>query len=211
MSKFITLEGGDGTGKTTQARLLAESLRERGIAAITTREPGGSAGAEELRALLVGGAPDRWDNETELLLHFAARRDHVVKTIRPALSRDEWVICDRYMDSTIAYQVYGQNIDKSVVEFLYEKFIGSLEPDLTIILDVDPEIGLKRALDREILESRYEMFGPDFHHGVRDNFLRIAADNPLRCVVIEAHESADNTHKRILAEVSKKFQNNERA
>ena len=203
--KFITLEGGEGAGKTTQSRLLVETLNERGIDAINTREPGGSTGAEEIRALLVQGERHRWDALTELLLHFAARRDHVINTIFPALARNEWVICDRFMDSTLAYQIYGQNMDEEIAKYLYSTFVGDLTPDLTLILDVAPDMGIKRALDRDIIEARYEQFGIEFHKNIRENFLRIAKSNPNRYKVIDAGNSIIDTHQKILTIISEKF------
>src|SRR4051794_28829219 len=145
---FVTLEGGEGAGKSTQIRLLAGNLRSRGVDALTTREPGGSPGAEEIRTLLVSGAPGRWDGVTEILLHFAARRDHVVRTVRPALESGRWVLSDRFADSTLAYQGYGHGLGREPVERVAAVTLDGFRPDLTMILDLAPEAGLARAAAR---------------------------------------------------------------
>ncbi|MBM3507389.1 MAG: dTMP kinase [Alphaproteobacteria bacterium] len=186
VGRFITLEGGEGGGKTTQAECLCAALQARGVAAVVTREPGGSPGAEEIRALLVSGAPGRWEPATEALLHFAARRDHVARMIRPALSAGTWVICDRFTDSTMAYQGYAQGLGRDVVERIDQAAVG-LRPDLTLVLDLPVEVGL----EREKNAARYARFGADFHRKVRDAFLDIAQREPGRCVVIDATRSAD--------------------
>ncbi|NIQ96157.1 MAG: dTMP kinase, partial [Desulfuromonadales bacterium] len=133
---FITLEGGEGGGKSTQARLLAEFLELRGEEVVLTREPGGSPGAEQIRSLLVDGETHRWDATTEALLHFAARRDHLVKTVIPALDRGAWVVCDRFADSTMAYQGYGHGLPKEALAVLYDFAVGTIKPDLTLVLDL---------------------------------------------------------------------------
>ncbi len=144
--KFITFEGGEGCGKSTQVGRLIHFLRAKGIKALPTREPGGSPGAELIRELHVTGEPDRWDAITETLLLFAARRDHLVRTIRPALQAGTWVICDRYVDSTMAYQGYGRGIDKATIDTLHTMVAGSMRPDLTIVLDSNPEVAMKSLL-----------------------------------------------------------------
>lgn len=146
--RFITLEGGEGAGKSTQIALLAKQLQDRGIDVQTTREPGGSPGAEAIRGLLVTGAPDRWDAMTEALLHYAARRDHVRVAIEPALARGTWVLCDRFADSTMAYQGYGHDLGRDVIDRLHALVLGPLQPDLTLILDLDETTGLTRAVAR---------------------------------------------------------------
>jgi dTMP kinase len=201
--KFITLEGGEGAGKSTQIRRLAESLRAADRAEIVmTREPGGSPGAEAIRELLVNGDVDRWDGVTEVLLHFAARRDHVTRTIEPALARGVWVICDRFADSTRAYQGIVQGAGLDVVEAAYALAVGDLEPDLTLILDLPVEIGLSRAAERGG-SDRYERMGRDFHEALRGAFLKIGADHPERCVVIDATGDEDSVEKAIQAVVAR--------
>ncbi|MGE0658203.1 MAG: dTMP kinase [Reyranellaceae bacterium] len=189
--RFITIEGGEGAGKSTQIRLLGDWLRERGISVLTTREPGGSPGAEAIRGLLVQGDADRWDGLTEALLHFAARRDHLVKTIWPALDRGEWVISDRFADSTKAYQGYGHGLDLQVIDGLYQMAVGPFRPDLTLILDIPVEHGLARAARRAGRETRYESMDVDFHRRLRQGFLEIARTEPRRCMVIDASGSPE--------------------
>ncbi|MGB0749769.1 MAG: dTMP kinase [Magnetospiraceae bacterium] len=184
--RFITLEGGEGTGKSTQVQLLVEALGEKGIEAIATREPGGSEGAERIREILVTGAVGRWDGMTEALLFFAARRDHLRKTVWPALAQGTWVVCDRFADSTRAYQAAGQGIADEAVESLYALAVGDFKPDLTVVLDLPPEIGLARARGRGDGEDRFEGMDLSFHQRLRDAFLRIAAAEPARCAVLDA-------------------------
>ncbi len=184
--RFITLEGGEGTGKSTQRQRLVASLQARGLKVLATREPGGSPGAEEIRRLLVEGTPDRWDAETEALLHFAARRDHVQKTILPALEQGTWVISDRFADSTLAYQGYGHGLDHHLFYKLYEMVLESFAPDLTIILDAPAELGLQRAKLRGGSEDRYETMTLAFHQRLRQGFLAIAAREPNRCHIVDA-------------------------
>lgn len=184
--KFITLEGGEGAGKSTQAALLAEGLRGAGLEVHTTREPGGSPGAEEIRALLVTGAPGRWDAASEALLHFAARRDHVLKVIEPKLAAGTWVVSDRFADSTMAYQGYAQGLGREAVQALHDLTLGGFAPDLTLILDLPVELGLGRAAARRDGEDRYERLGPDFHAKLREAFHDIARREPARCVLVDA-------------------------
>lgn len=200
---FITFEGGEGTGKSTQARLLAAYLENRGYPCVVTREPGGSDGAEEIRNLVVKGAVARWDAVTEMLLMYAARRDHLVKKIWPALKDGKTVICDRFADSTTAYQGYGYSGAPSPedVSRLYDIVIGAFKPDLTIIMDLPVEKGLERALRRDANSNRYERMGTDFHRNLRQAFLTIAAENPDRCVVVNADRSVEDIHKEIVSAV----------
>lgn len=184
--RFITFEGGEGAGKSTQVRLLAESLAAQGRDVVVTREPGGADGAEAIRALLVSGAVDRWDGCTEALLHSAARRDHLVKTVWPALARGAWVLCDRFADSTLAYQGYGHGLDHGLISTLATVTMGVFRPDLTLVLDLPVEEGLKRAGGRGGAEDRYERMGRAFHQRLRQGFLDIAAAEPERCAVIDA-------------------------
>jgi dTMP kinase len=184
--RFITFEGGEGAGKSTQARHLAEALRAAGIEALLTREPGGSAGAEQIRALLVQGEAARWDAVTETLLHYAARRDHVETTIRPALDAGRWVVSDRFADSTAAYQGYGHGVPLERIRALHSWTVGGLEPDLTFVLDLPHEAGLGRTAGRAGPEDRYERMGQEFHARLRDGFLAIARAEPERCLLIDA-------------------------
>ncbi len=191
---FITFEGGEGGGKSTQAKLLAERLRETGREVLTTREPGGTEVAERIRALLVTGAPEALSSTAEALLNYAARDDHLRRVIRPALKRGEVVISDRFMDSTRAYQGYAGDCPLSLIEALERDVVGETAPDRTIILDIAPEEGLARTRARmgELplagaeREDRFERFGLSFHRRLREAFLRIAEENPERCVIIDA-------------------------
>ena len=187
--RFITFEGGEGAGKTTQLGLLSESLRRTGIPVLLTREPGGSIGAEEIRNLLVTGAIGRWDAISEALLHFAARRDHVETKIKPALEDGTWVLCDRFADSSMAYQGYGYGLGRKKIEALQQFAIGEFLPDLTLILDMPVEVGLARAAGRDEDKSRYEQLDTDFHERVRDGFREIAIAEPERCIIVDAQDS----------------------
>ena len=189
--RFITLEGGEGAGKSTQIARLKSWLESRGHRVTATREPGGSPGAEMIRKLLVEGPVERWDGTTEALLHFAARREHLRSTVWPALKRGEWVVSDRFADSTLAYQGYGHGIERGIFEQLYQVAVGDFRPDLTVILDLPIEIGLKRAAERRGAETRYESLPREFHARVRSGFLEIAAREPKRCVVIDATGTVD--------------------
>jgi dTMP kinase len=184
--RFITFEGGEGAGKSTQTRVLAKALEERGLEVVTTREPGGSPGAEEIRQLLVQGEPGRWDPMAETLLLFAARADHVTRVIRPALARGAWVICDRFTDSTYAYQGVGRGLDRETIRRLESVAIQNLKPDLTLILDLPAEAGLARAAARRAGDTRFESFDRSFHERLRDAFLLIARQQVERCVVLDA-------------------------
>jgi len=211
--KFISFEGGEGGGKSTQLNLLAAALSETGIEVLQTREPGGSPGAELIRTLLVEGETDRWDAQTETLLHFAARRDHLNKVIYPALENGQWVLTDRYADSTMAYQGYGHGVSKKAIHGFYQFIAGNRQPDLTIILDLPAEEGLARAEARggertsEVhqKEDRYERMGLDFHSRLRDGFLDIARKNKKRCVVIDATKSIEEIQTNIRKLVFKRF------
>ncbi len=198
---FITLEGGEGGGKSTQARKLADVLTARGRHVILTREPGGSPGAETIRKLLVEGASNRWDGMTEALLHTAARRDHLVKTVWPAMDVGKVVISDRFYDSTIAYQGYGHGLDVDTLRGLQKTALGDFKPDLTLILDLPAEIGLGRAQGRGGSETRYESMALAFHERLRAGFLEIAKAEPTRCRVIDANADIDSVHAAILSAV----------
>ena len=183
--RFITFEGGEGTGKSTQARILADRLRAGGLDVVTTREPGGSAGAEALRKLLLQGEADRWSAVSETLLMYAARADHLEKLIRPALDRGSWVISDRFLDSTPAYQGAGGGAPAGLIAELEQAVVGADRPDLTLILDVPVQLGLERALGRDSLD-RIEAKDRQFHERLRAAFLDIAGKEPGRCAVVEA-------------------------
>ena len=202
--KFITLEGGDGTGKSTQVDRLVKSLCAYQLEALATREPGGSPGAEEIRKLVVFGETARWDAITELLLHYAARRDHVTNTIRPALARGQWMVCDRFMDSTMAYQGYGHALGYEIVSKLRQIVINDFSPDLTLILDLPIEIGLARAHASGRI-GRYERMDNNFHQRLRDGYLEIARQEPKRCVVIDASRNSNDVHNDILSTVRTRF------
>jgi dTMP kinase len=203
--RFITLEGGEGSGKSTQAKRLAAALEAQGVCALTTREPGGSPGAEEIRALLVNGAPGRWDALTETLLVYAARADHVGRTIGPALLADKWVISDRFTDSTYAYQGAGRGLARETIRRIDSVVLDDFKPDFTLMLDIDVETGLKRAGARGTAESRFENFDRDFHERLRQAFLEIAKRNPDRCVIIDAAGDQDAVAAAIWAAVARRF------
>lgn len=183
-ARFISFEGIDGSGKSTQARLLAETLRARGQAVVLTREPGGSPGAEDIRALLLQGAQDRWSPQTEILLFTAARRDHMERTILPALDAGQMVICDRFADSTRMYQGLRGDGLRAQVDALHDLMIGR-EPDLTLLIDIDPALGLRRALARHGTEERFESFGLELQTRLRAGFLDLARQHPDRIRVID--------------------------
>jgi dTMP kinase len=190
---FITFEGIDGSGKSTQSQILSEGLTALGHDVVKTREPGGSEGAELIRSLLVSGETDRWSPETEILLFTAARRDHLEKTILPALDNNQVVICDRYADSTRVYQGVARSDLRGTVDQLHEIIIQK-EPDITFIIDADPENSLARGLARGSGEDRFEEFGLEFQKSLRSGFLKLAKEAPTRCHVVngmrEKHEIA---------------------
>ncbi|QJE72899.1 dTMP kinase [Aerophototrophica crusticola] len=189
--RFITLEGGEGAGKSTQLRLLAEALRGAGVPVVTTREPGGSPGAEEIRALLVTGKPGRWQPLTEALLLNAARHQHIAETVEPALAAGTWVLCDRYADSTFAYQGAGHGLDPGVLRTLHAIATGGLTPDLTFVFDIDPAVGLTRAASRRGTEDRYEQMDLAFHGRLRDAYLALARSEPARCLLVDSSRSVE--------------------
>jgi len=192
---FITLEGGEGAGKSTQTRLLADALVARGLPVLRTREPGGAPGAETLRGLLLGGSAD-WSAPAETFLHFAARAEHVEKTIRPALAAGMWVVCDRYYDSTMAYQGYGQGADRDMIATLAG--LLRLDPDVTLVLDVSEPVAIARQLQRGSDADRYERLDAFFHARVNAAFRDIASHAPQRCVLISADGSEDEVHAAIM-------------
>ncbi len=203
--RFITLEGGEGAGKSTQVGLLAERLKAMNIPVVVTREPGGSPGAEEIRKLLVRGEPGRWDALTEALLMFAARADHVARNIRPALARGAWVVCDRFTDSTYAYQGAGRGLPAETIRGLEEAVLGGFEPELTLVLDLPVEEGLRRAHARRGAETRFERFDTAFHEKLRTAFRKIAQDHPQRCVMIDARGAKNDVAALIWQTVAKRF------
>lgn len=199
--RFITLEGGEGTGKSTQARLLAEALRGQGHAVVLTREPGGTPGAEAIRGLLVNGDPDRWTPWSDALLMTAARVDHVARVIRPALDRGAIVICDRFIDSTRAYQGAGRGLPDAALTRLHDDAVG-LWPDRTLVLLLDAQAGLRRAAARGTGEARFEAIGGDFHARVQQFFSALPAAEPARCRAIDAGGSIADVTARIMAAVA---------
>ena len=198
---FITFEGIDGSGKSTQAKLLADRLRAEGFEVVLTREPGGSVGAEEIRALVLEGDPDRWSAQTELLLFTAARRDHLERTIRPALEAGKVVICDRFADSTRMYQGLSRGDLRQMVDQLHSLMIG-IEPDLTILIDMDPENGLSRALSRQTAEERFEDFGIELQMRMRAGFLALAVEFAPRFAVIDGGRDIYSVARDVAATVA---------
>ena len=193
--RFITLEGGEGAGKSTQARLLADALAARGLPVLRTREPGGAPGAEVLRSLLLGGEV-AFTARAETLLHFAARADHVERTIRPALEAGMWVVCDRFYDSTMAYQGFGLGVDRGFIAALIG--LVGVHPDLTIVLDVSENVAVARQVQRGMDADRYERMGAFFHQRVNAGFREIAVGAPERCVVINAEGTAEAVHETVV-------------
>lgn len=198
---FVSFEGIDGSGKSTQARLLADRLRSDGLDPVLTREPGGSPGAEEIRALVLQGEPDRWSAETELLLFTAARRDHLERTIRPALATGRIVICDRFADSTRMYQGLSRGDLRAKVDALHDLMIG-VEPDLTILIDMDPATGLSRAKARNTAEERFEDFGQGLQDKMRAGFLSLAEEFADRFRVIDGARAPETVAEDVWAAVS---------
>ena len=202
--RFVTFEGGEGAGKTTQIGLLADALRQAGSDVLTTREPGGSPGAEEIRHLLLGGAPERWDAEAEALLMVAARRNHLVATIWPALAAGKLVICDRFSDSTEAYQGAGRGLPLDRIVALHRFIAAGFRPALTLIMDLPAADGLGRAHKRGAA-TRFERMPLEFHERLRQHFLAIARREPQRCVVIDARRSVAEVHEAVKAAVRERL------
>jgi dTMP kinase len=202
---FISFEGGEGAGKSTQIRTLAARLEGLGQRVALTREPGGSTGAESLRDLLVRGEADRWSPMSETLILYAARADHLERRVRPALAEGAWVLCDRFADSTRAYQGAGGGAEANIIAALEQAVIGDDWPELTLILDLPPAVGLARAAARGGAEQRFEGKGLAFHERLRAGFLEIAADEPQRCRVIDAEAGIDAVADAVWAAVRDRF------
>lgn len=200
---FISFEGGDGAGKSSQIGRLADELRRRGKTVRVTREPGGSDGAETIRKLLVEGGAERWSPMAEALMMYAARADHLERVIRPALDRGEFVITDRFADSSMAYQGIAGALGEETVSRIHALVVGEDDPDITIILDVPIAVGLARAGGRGAAETRFESKGAGYQEKVRQAFLKIARDNPKRCVVVDATPDEETVFRSVAAAVEK--------
>lgn len=210
---FITLEGGEGTGKSTQVKLLHQALLAAGVDAVTTREPGGTPQAERIRNLLIQRDAGNFDALTEALLMMAARREHLVNKIWPSVEKGQWVISDRFADSTRAFQGYGMGLGQEVIDEIYRLIAGHFQPDLTFIFDIEPELGLGRSMKQlavtanktESTEDRYERMGLPFHQRLRQGFLEIARRFPERCVIIDAAQDIQVIHHQMLKAVEDRF------
>ena len=203
--RFITFEGGEGAGKSTQLKRLAARLADAGRQLVATREPGGSPGAESIRDLVLQGAADRWSPVTETLLMYAARRDHIERVIRPGLARGAWVLCDRFADSTRAYQGAAGGVAPALIAALESYILEDTRPDLTLIFDLPVDVGLQRAHERAGSEMRFESKGVAFHERLREGFLMIAKAEPERCAVIDAVGSLDVVEARVWAAVRERL------
>jgi dTMP kinase len=202
--RFISIEGGEGAGKSTQVRWLVAALARAGISVRATREPGGSPGGEAIRSLLLEGEKERWDAISEALLLVAARSDHVTRIITPALAQGVWVVSDRFADSTLAYQGYGRGVSLADLAALHRFALGVFAPDLTVILDLPVDIGLLRAAARSAAD-RFERLDRGFHDRLRVGYLKIAADNPTRCLLIDASSDPQTVHRAVVAAVEQRL------
>jgi dTMP kinase len=202
--RLITFEGGEGAGKSTQIERLAAALRGAGIDPLVTREPGGTPGAEQIRTLLLEGAPDRWLPLTEVLLLLAARHDHVARRIAPALTAGRWVVCDRFIDSTRVYQGIAGAVDRAVIDRLHRAVLGELRPDLTVVLDLPAALGLGRRREASG-QHRYEQMTIAFHERVREGFLATARAEPERCTVIDASRGVETVASEVRGLVAHRF------
>ncbi|MCS7268453.1 MAG: dTMP kinase [Geminicoccaceae bacterium] len=202
--RLVTFEGGEGTGKTTQLERLATFLEARGVSVVRTREPGGTQGAEAIRALLLDGAADRWSARSELLLFAAARQDHLEKVIEPALAAGSWVLCDRYLDSTRVYQGIAGELGLAFVDHLQSTVLGFRLPDLTVLLDLPVEHGLARR-SRDGRATRFEQKGTSFHERVREGFLELARREPERFLLVDADRAVDAVAAEIARTVAARF------
>ena len=203
--RFITFEGGEGAGKSTQVKRLAARLQDQGLEVVTTREPGGSPGAESIRDIVLKGAADRWSPVTETLLMYAARRDHIERVIEPGLARGAWVVCDRFADSTRAYQGAAGGTDPGLILALETYVLDGVTPDLTLVFDLDPDVGLERAHARAGAEMRFESKGMAFHQRLRDGFRAIAQAEPDRCAVIDAAAPMDAVEAAVWTAVAERL------
>lgn len=205
--RFISFEGGEGAGKSTQVRRLIARLQGAGVEVVSTREPGGSVGAEAIRNLVLTGSVDRWSPVTETLLMYAARRDHIERTILPALERGAWVVCDRFADSTRAYQGQAGGVSGDLIGALEDHVLNGARPDLTLVFDLPVELGLERAEQFAKLaghgETRFESKGLEFHQNLREAFLQIAKAHPDRCVLIDAGRTIDEVEAQVWPQVEK--------
>lgn len=208
---FITFEGGEGSGKSSQIRLLSDYLIRTGLDNIITREPGGTDIGKELRKMLLMGDTEKFDAISETLLFYTDRRLHLTNKIWPAMAKGQWVISDRFADSTMAYQYYGhgKRISLENLESMYKIVAGDFKPDLTLILDIDPEIGLRRSYAKADTmvdkETRFESIGLEFHNNIRNGYLEIAKSNPERCVVLDANKTIQELHKDIIKVIEERF------
>lgn len=202
--KFITFEGGDGSGKTTQIQMLREELSASGVKCLLTREPGGSPGGEAIRNMLLTGTGDKWNSVSETLLFQAARVDHVERVIKPALVRGETVLCDRFLDSTIVYQGIAKGLGVDFIKQLSHMTLGDFAPDCTVILDIDPAIGVGRANARNSEENRFENMGIEFHRKIRQGFLDLAATDTKRYLIVDAGRCPEEVHKSIITSLFEK-------
>ncbi|AIL64572.1 Thymidylate kinase [Rickettsiales bacterium Ac37b] len=205
---FITFEGGEGAGKSTQSNLLYKALEKNNSEVLHTREPGGTKSAEVIRELLTVGPTDKWQPNTELLLHMAARVEHVELVIKPSLKQRKTVICDRFLDSTIAYQGYGHQLGQDIIIKMHELVLGNFYPDITIMINVSPHDAMKRiagSIKRKTRPARYENMGEAFHKRVLDGFSKIVEMNPDRYIVINGNQTIERVHKEIILSLNSKF------
>jgi dTMP kinase len=205
---FITFEGGEGAGKTTQIKLLKQWLEEQGKSVITTREPGGTPGAEDIRNLIVLHRDYQWDAETDTLLFMAARRDHLVHKIWPAMEQGQWVISDRFVESTYAYQCFGRGMELKKAQDMYALISDGFVQDITFIFDIDPRVGLDRVLagaDRNQAETRFENYDFSFHEKLRAGYHELAKQEPHRFVIIDASTDRETVQNHLRAEIQKRF------
>tara|TARA_Y100000590_G_C15700615_1_gene1006637 strand:+ start:1436 stop:2068 length:633 start_codon:yes stop_codon:yes gene_type:complete len=205
--KFITIEGCEGTGKTTQLGILEQKLKKK-ISVKSTREPGGSLGAEQIRKLIFKENRDDWSSKTEALLHISARNDHLEKLIKPNLKKGIWIICDRFRDSTTAYQGYGNGLKLTMLEKIQDLIFNNFYPDLTIVLDMDAKKCLNRTKKRKSGMQKYEKMNINFHKKIRNGFLKIAEKDKQRCFVINADDDKNEISQKILRIINKKFKKN---
>ena len=203
---MIVIDGVDGSGKGVQTRRLHQALLRAGLQSILTREPGGSPAAEEIRKLLVEGEPEKWDSMTELLLMYASRKTHLNDIIQPALKQGQWVVCDRFADSSRAFQGIAGELGIEIVEKVHQLVVGSFEPDLVLILDIPESVALKRALSRGGSEDRFEKKGSGYQARVRQAFLQIATIDPQRYQVIDANQAIDEVTLAIFETINRRYQ-----